>query len=152
MNTGENQGDKTEWMWCTQALHTSPILSPLLPTTWTSKVQGQWWMESQECSIVTWAKIYVTLRLNTMQSQPKLRSCQRGQHLCITCLGNTRSTLMLRNNNIILYYLYHRLLIELLTCNFSAGLQKATVTMFRIVHTPCVQCLITARLSRYVYL
>ena len=31
---------------------------------------------------------HVSLRLHTMQSQPKLRSCQRGQHLCITCLGN----------------------------------------------------------------
>ena len=93
---------------------------------------------------------HVSLRLHTMQSQPKLRSCQRGQHLCITCLGNMRSTLMLRNN-IGLYYLYHRIFIQLLTCNITAGLQKATVTMFRIVHTPCVQCLITARLSRYVY-
>ena len=33
---------------------------------------------------------HVSLRLHTMQSQPKLRSCQRGQHLCITCLGNMR--------------------------------------------------------------
>ena len=33
---------------------------------------------------------HVSLRLHTMQSQPKLRNCQRGQHLCITCLGNMR--------------------------------------------------------------
>ena len=36
---------------------------------------------------------HVSLRLHIMQSQPKLRSCQRGQHLCITCLGNIRSAL-----------------------------------------------------------
>ena len=62
---------------------------------------------------------HVSLRLHTMQSQPKLRNCQRGQHLCITCLGNIRSTLMLCKN-IGLYYLYHIIFIQLLTCNFTA--------------------------------
>ena len=77
---------------------------------------------------------HVSLTLHTMQSQPKLRSCHRGQHLCITCLGNIRSALMFRKNRG-LSYLYHRIFIQLLTCNFTAGLQKATVNIVNIGNT-----------------
>ena len=90
---------------------------------------------------------HVSLRLHTMQSQPKLRSCQRGQHLCITCLGNIRSALMFRKN-IGLSYLYHIIFIQLLTYNFTAGLQKASHSVSHCAYPLCT----VSHNSKTVYL
>ena len=81
-----------------------------------------------------------------MQSQPKTEELsERATHVHYMLLKYEEHTHALQQYRAVLLF------IQLLNCNFTAGLQKATVTMFCIVHTPCIQCLIIARLSRYVY-